>query len=62
MQLQRMDFIPILCITIDTILKFDEKAEANVNIDAQCERTLRIEIREPSLTCVTHDTSGGNVK
>ena len=42
MQMQRMDSIPILCInayfTIDTILKFD--TDANVNIDAQCERTF----------------------
>ena len=41
MQMQRMGYKPILCInvniTIDTMMKFD----ANVNIDAQCEWTLR---------------------
>ena len=37
--------VPILCvnvkITIGTMLKFDTNADANVNIDAQCEPTLR---------------------
>ena len=41
MQAQRMASVPIVCINInitkDTMLKFD----ANVNIDAQCERTFR---------------------
>ena len=39
-----MGSIPILCvnisITIDTKLKFEANAAANVNIDVQCERTL----------------------
>ena len=42
--MQRMGFLPILSInvniTIDTMLKFDANTEANVDIDAQCERTL----------------------
>ena len=44
MQMQRMSFIPILCInvsiTIDTMLEFDANADVNVKIDAQCERTF----------------------
>ena len=54
--------VPILCanviISIDTMLKFD----ASVDIKAQCERAFRIEVREASLPCGIHDTSGGNVK
>ena len=38
--------IPILCvnvsITIDTMLKFDANADANIEIDTQCERTFRL--------------------
>ena len=37
-----MGFIPILSVNvsliIDTMLKFDASADANVNIDAQCEQ------------------------
>ena len=44
MQMHRMDSIPILCInvriTIDTMLEFDANADANIKIDAQCERTF----------------------
>ena len=39
-----MGFIPILCINVnitkDTMLKFDSKADANINIDVQCEKTF----------------------
>ena len=39
-----MGSVPILWVnvnvTIDTMLKFDANAGANVNIDSQCERTL----------------------
>ena len=41
-----MGSIPILCINIniiiDTMLKFDANADANVNIDDQCKRTLTV--------------------
>ena len=43
-------FYIILCInvniTIDTMLKFDANSDANVNIDAQCERTFKTEIMQ----------------
>ena len=48
MEMQRMVSIPILWIniniTLGTMLKFDANvnAGANVNIDAQCEQTLRV--------------------
>ena len=40
-----MASVPILCVNvnimIDTMLKFNANADAKVNIDAKCERTLR---------------------
>ena len=48
-QTQITSSIPILCInvniTIDTILKFDAKIDANVNIDALCERTCTVKMK-----------------
>ena len=45
--MQRMGSVPILYtnvnITIDTMLKFDANADADVNIDAQCEWTFTVE-------------------
>ena len=39
-----MGFVTIPCInaniTIDTVLKFDANADANINIDPQCEQTF----------------------
>ena len=53
-QTQRMGSTAILCInvniTIDTMLKFDVNADANVNIDAQCERTFKAEIMQEKYT------------
>ena len=44
--MQRMGSTPIPCInvniTIDTMLKFDANADANVNIDTKCKRILRV--------------------
>ena len=44
MQTQRMGSVPILCmnvnITIDTMLKFDANAQANVDVDAKCDGPL----------------------
>ena len=40
--MQRMGYVPILYIDVnvakDTMLKFDVNADANVNVDAHCER------------------------
>ena len=40
MQMQRMTSTPILCIninvTIETVLKFDANADANIDFDAKC--------------------------
>ena len=42
--MQRKGSVPIPCVnvnsTIDTMLKFDANSDANVYIDAKCERTL----------------------
>ena len=55
MEMQRMDSVPNLCInvgiTTDTLLKFDANADANVNIDAQCERTFRYRWDRTSAIC-----------
>ena len=45
-----MDYIPILCINvnvpIDTIVKFDTKGDANVDIEAKSEGTYHHFLRE----------------
>ena len=45
-----MGSIPVLCInvktTIDTMVKFDVNAEANVNIDDQCGLTLTVRLHQ----------------
>ena len=44
MQMRRMRSVPILYINVnvstDTMLKFDANADANVYVDAKCERTF----------------------
>ena len=50
--MQRTGSVPILCtnvnITINSMLKFDENvgADANVNIDDQCKRTLTVRLHQ----------------
>ena len=44
MHMQRVGSVLILCVNvnviIDTLLKFDANADANVDYGAKCERTL----------------------
>ena len=52
MQMQRMSSVLILWInintTIDTMLQFDANADANANIDAQCEQTFKLYLQVTS--------------
>ena len=61
MQIQRMHSVPILYInanvSTDTMLKFDANADANVDIDAQCERTFRESLA--ATLCISTTVSKG---
>ena len=54
--MQIMGSVPIPCINdnvqIDTMLKFDENADANVDFDAKCEWTF---------TLITYNNNSKNI-